>query len=124
MTDSNPVPKHRSAFVKVMLIAVGLVIVAGVVFVFVPLVECNACFGVGALADQEYQQCIRETSPESEIDVATELEFELTQGPFHCSWCSQAGVVSAYHRWVDYYPQSGDRGYEFKRVRAWRASKQ
>ena len=47
MTEAKPTPKPRSAFLPVLLIVVGLVIVAGVVVAFVPLVECDVCVGLG-----------------------------------------------------------------------------
>ena len=43
MTD----PKHRSAFLPIMLLVVGLVICLGIVLMFVPLVECGFCMGLG-----------------------------------------------------------------------------
>ena len=45
MTKAKPDPKHRSAFLPIMLLVVGLVVVAGVVVVFVPLVECEGGHG-------------------------------------------------------------------------------
>ena len=41
--QSKPDPKPRSAFLPVMLILVGLVICAGVVFTFVPIATCPQC---------------------------------------------------------------------------------
>ena len=54
MTEPNPTPKPRSAFLPVMLVVVGLAIVAGVVLVFVPMVECEVCLGAQNVTFHEY----------------------------------------------------------------------
>ena len=74
MTD----PKPRSSFLPIMLLVVGLVIVAGVVLVFVPLVECEACAGVGTLTTDEWNA----------LESSIKLNRDSGELAYSCEWCT------------------------------------
>jgi len=85
MTESKPDPKPRSAFMPILLIVVGLVICAGVVVAFVPLVDCEGCVGVGTATAAEWHAV-----------VGWDEEDEPYSGPdiFLCGACFNTGSAT------------------------------
>ena len=71
-------PKPRSAFIPIMLLIVGVVICAGVVLAFVPLVECDICLGMGSFT---------ESPPDFNGWYA-----------WTCDWCSERGVLTLFRK--------------------------
>ncbi len=70
-----------------MLLVVGLVICGGVVLVFVPWVECDTCFGVGAATRNEWDSLSGQPfSPIYSGDTWT------------CGYCSGRGVITLFRR--------------------------
>ena len=66
-----------------MLLIVGLVVCAGGVLVFVPLVECEACVGVGTLSFQELE---RLSTIHPVIAILESYE--------ECGWCEMTGTTT------------------------------
>ena len=84
MTD----PKKRSLFLPIMLIVVGLMVVAGVVFVFVPMVKCGYCNGLGYLTEEENAGILGGSS--WELDDVDKWE---------CEYCLASGMVNLRQNW-------------------------
>ena len=101
MSEVTPDRKPRSSFLPILLLVVVLVIVAGIVVVFVPMVECGGCVGVGTLSAQEIHG-------EESARVHRDLP---------CFWCKGTGketawqnVTAEYHTnfdsFVNYYGEA------------------
>ena len=83
MTDARPDSKPRSAFLPILLLVVGFVICAGMT-VFVPLVDCDVCLGVGSLSGYEFT-ILNPTTP---LDDARNLWSII------CEWCDETGKTT------------------------------
>ena len=97
MTEVRPTPKTRSAFLPIMLVVMGLVIVAGAVVAFVPLVECNGCFGAGYISWSEFEQLF----PNIGIQIVLEPAWS-------CVWCVSTGQITVWRK-VTENPPDDDR---------------
>ena len=77
MTD----PKPRSSFLPILLLIVGLVVCAGVgVAVFVPMVECEECSGIGKVTAKDA--------------VLLESVTGAQPSGSPCTWCKGPGRTS------------------------------
>ena len=104
----------RSAFLPLLFIIVGLVVCAGVVLVFVPMVECNVCLGGGTCTVKEYllDYAEREGFVYDEIkepDVNEEMAL------WYCRWCSGKSKIPLFQRWGMEIPVS-DRSWEIEQI--------
>ena len=79
MTEKKP----RSSFLPIMLLIVGVVVVAGVVVAFVPLIDCEGCLGVGSATAAEW---------EGVLGVAE--DDGISMGPITCDVCSGGGSTT------------------------------
>ena len=104
MAESKP----RSAFLPILLLIVGVVVCAGVVLAFVPMVECECCEGLGTLSQEECFFLID----------STETGFFLSHGAFDlafaagvpCKWCGGGGNTSALRTLMEEPPDDIDLG--------------
>ena len=88
-------PKPRSAFLPVMLIVVGLVIVAGVVVFYVPVMECEACFGAGIISEEEEIEAL--------VLMRNERSYieSLVTEPWQCMWCMETGKTTVLRKYTE-----------------------
>ena len=94
MTD----PKPRSAFLPIMLLIVALVICAGVVVAFVPLVECDPCYGLGSVSLDDLQ------AYEDSTGSGGEGVPRYREG-WSCRFCSGSGRVTLRAVWLNEIPE-------------------
>ena len=85
-----------------MLILVGVVICAGVVLVFVPMVECEACGGLGTLSREEVPAL---------FETRTWRIYYATYWP--CNWCKGSGETTALRKVLEDLPNHLDLRKEF-----------
>ena len=107
--------KSSSAFLPILLLVVGVVIVAGVVFWFVPLVKCDYCLGVGMLTHreipliQEDDYMYRTFPPDRDPD--------LDKIFWKCDWCSGKTRIALARRWGQGEPGLKLEPYEMDSLR-------
>ena len=80
-----PDPKERSAFLPIMLLVVGLVVIAGVVLAFVLTVDCEACEGLGTL----------------DYDAWGGRRWSEPQIVWACYWCQGKGSITLYRMLIE-----------------------
>ena len=100
MTEAKPEPKRRSSFLSIMLLVVGLVIVAGVVLMFVPLLECRSCHGLGSYTHREWAIHICEMHDQefNEADL-TGIDLDSIEGQCHrCNGDTKMTLVRMWQR--------------------------
>ena len=90
-------PKPRSYFLPIMLLVVGLVICVGVVLVFMPVVECHNCFGLGTLTAEDLAAYL---VPKFQVDGN---RITISQG-YTCEVCLGKGKLPLYQKWVSEQP--------------------
>ena len=104
MTD----PKPRSSFLPILLIVVCLVIVAGVVLAFVPLVECEGCIGIGAITTRDQTEEVAEDG--SDISASREVFWT-------CEVCSGKGSVTMLRSLKKFPPLLSFERLHFERIK-------
>lgn len=98
MTEAKPDPKTRSSFLPIMLLVVGLVVCAGLVAWFAPLVECEACLGLRSFNFQEWKAILAPTGG---------CRF-VPGGQWKCEWCEEAGRTTLWRRLIEKPPEDID----------------
>ena len=83
MAESKP----RSAFLPILLLLVVLVVIFVGVVMFVPLVECEGCTGIGALSIHELA-----------LVAGSKFNSYNESAPLACSWCSGSGKWTLFSR--------------------------
>ena len=108
---SMPEQERRFSFLPIMLLIVGLVVVAGVVLVFVPVVECEACVGIGKAAGVEWGR----------VEFKTDVQPKGGFWPWTCSYCSGRGVITLLRNHTE-KPSSSKNRWIWEGIRKNRAS--
>ena len=111
MTEAKPTPKPRSAFLPILLLMVGLAICAGVGLAFVPLVECEACLGMGVVDHEELIKVVenRWGSAYALSGFNNRPQSEL----FPCEWCAMSGRTTALRKLTEESPPGRGLSREF-----------
>ena len=88
------------------MLIVGMVVIAGVV-VFVPLVECNGCLGMGSWTVKEFNEIYApEGNEPGDLSVA-----QLNEIMWSCRWCNGQGRISVSKRMFEEIPPDFDPFY-------------
>ena len=117
-----PEPKTRSSFLPFLFIIVAVVICAGVVVVFTPLVECDVCLGVGTVTVKEGYALAEDQHKESP-DLGDDMERIF----WRCKWCTGTSRISLSRNWGKDISEcirlsEEDRKVQLRRIRELRES--
>ena len=100
MTEPKPDPKPHSAFMPVMLLIVGLLVVAAAAVAFEPLFECRGCRGLGKLTYRD--------ATDGGLTLSDHLRKKAVEDPdepmWICEWCLGIGKLSAFYLLSNNFP--------------------
>ena len=129
MTDlkPDPDPKPRLSINRIPLLILCLVGIAGVVLVFVPMIECNFCQGVGQYTYRESFESYAQWQNMDQNEMVGPNP-DLEHIFWRCKWCSGVSKVSPFRMWAMDMPERdplGGRDQEngLRRIRELRESR-
>ena len=96
MTEAKPDPKPRSAFMPILLLVVGLVIVAGVVLVYVPIFTCDQCAGLRMMTYAEIIEARVPSISDYYFDQFRYSSATRDDIAWACGWCHKTGKLKLY----------------------------